>query len=413
MRTACDTVNVEVGARDDGFVVPSGTVTFLFTDVEGSTRLWAADSDGMSASLRVHDDIVRSSIESLGGYVFSTAGDSFAAAFSLASKAVEATAELQAALANAAWPGPELRVRAGLHLGEAEQRGGDYFGPAVNTAARVSGAGHGGQTLLTDAVRVASRVKGTVDLGLHELRDVEESVHIHQLGEGDFPDLRGAAHDEVPATHIDLPRSWFVVVQPDHPPETVTLTTELTVGRDVGRSAVDGHLALQGDPTVSRLHAVLIPKPTGWCIQATNATNGLFVNGTRLAPGAVHLLAPEDEIRLGERTTLAFHTLVAATDDRSSTQTARSIPDLTPGERRVLLSLCSPVLGGDTFTPPATVQAIATELVVTESAVKQQLGRLYAKFEVDEGTDRRVRLANEALGCGAVRLADLQSLRET
>lgn len=399
--------------HDDGFVVPSGTVTFLFTDVEGSTRMWASDADGMSASLRVHDDIVRSSIESLGGYVFSTAGDSFAAAFALASKAVEATAQLQAALAQMAWPGPELSVRAGLHLGEAEQRGGDYFGPAVNTAARVSAAGHGGQTLLTEAVRVASRVKGTVDLGRHALRDVEESVHIHQLGEGDFPDLRSGADGDVPATRVDLPRSWFVALQPDQPPQTITLASELTVGRDVGLPVVDGHLALQGDPTVSRLHAVLIPKPTGWCVQATNAPNGLFVNGTRLAPGAVHLLGPEDEIRLGERTTLVFHTLRAATDDRSSTQTARSIPELTPGERRVLLSLCSPVLGGDTFTPPATVHAIAAELVVTESAVKQQLGRLYAKFEVDEGSDRRLRLANEALGCGAVRVADLQSLRET
>ena len=388
-------------------------MTFLFTDVEGSTRLWAADADSMGASLRVHDDIVRSSIESLGGYVFSTAGDSFAAAFALASKAVEATAEMPVALANAPWPGPELRVRAGLHLGEAEQRGGDYFGPAVNTAARVSAAGHGGQTLLTEAVRIASRVKGTIDLGRHSLRDVEESAHIHQLGAGNFPELRGEGGQEIPTTHHGLPRSWFVVLQPDHPPETVTLSNELTVGRDVGQSAVEGHLALKGDPTVSRLHAVLIPKPTGWCVQATNATNGLFVNGMRLAPGAVHLLAPEDEIRLGERTTLAFHTLIGATDDRSSTQTARSIPELTPGERRVLLSLCSPVLGGDTFTPPATVQAIAGELVVTESAVKQQLGRLYAKFDVDEGSDRRVRLANEALGCGAVRLADLQSLRET
>jgi class 3 adenylate cyclase len=410
---ACDNVQVGEGVHDDGFVVPSGTVTFLFTDVEGSTRLWAADSDGMSASLRTHDDIVRSLIQSLDGYVFGTAGDSFAAAFTLASKAIEATAELQAALASAAWPGPELRVRAGLHLGEAEQRDGDYFGPAVNTAARVSEAGHGGQTLLTEAVRVASRVKGTVDLGLHALRDVEEPIHIHQLAPGDFPDLRGEASNQAPASYGGLPRSWFVVVQPDRAPATVTLTSELTVGRDVGRTEVDGHLALQGDPTVSRLHAVLIPKPTGWCVQATNATNGLFVNGTRLAPGAVHLMAPEDEIRLGERTTLTFHTLVAATDDRSSTQTARSIPDLTPGERRVLLSLCSPVLGGDMFTPPATVQAIAAELVVTESAVKQQLGRLYTKFEVDEGPDRRVRLANEALGCGAVRLADLQSLRET
>ncbi len=411
---ACETLaeGEGVGVHDDGFVVPSGTVTFLFTDVEGSTRLWAADPDGMSASLRVHDDIVRSRIESLDGYVFSTAGDSFAAAFALASKAVEATAELQAALSGTEWPGPELRVRAGLHLGEAEQRGGDYFGPAVNTAARVSAAGHGGQTLLTEVVRVASRVKGTVDLGLHALRDVEESTHIHQLGSGDFPDLGSNAGADVPGARADLPRSWFITMQPGLPRETITLTTELTIGRDVGRPVVDGHLALQGDPTVSRLHAVFIPKPTGWCVQATDAPNGLFVNGTRLAPGAVHLLGPEDLIRLGERTTLLFHTLVTATDDRSSTQTARTIPELTPGERRVLLSLCSPVLSGDTFTPPATVHAIAVGLVVSESAVKQQLGRLYAKFEVDEGPDRRVRLANEALGCGAVRVADLQSLSE-
>jgi hypothetical protein len=87
------------------------------------------------------------------------------------------------------------------------------------------------------------------------------------------------------------------------------------------------------------------------------------------------------------------------------------VPELTPGERRVLLCLCSPVLDGDAFTPPATVPAIAEQLYVTESAVKQQLGRLYLKFGVGEGADRRVRLANEALICGAVRRADLQAFR--
>lgn len=409
----CETELVGVGVGRTEGAIPSGTVTFLFTDVEGSTRLWSDDSDAMSASLQVHDTIVRSGIESAGGYVFSTAGDSFAAAFDRSSEAVRAIADIQSALGNATWPGPELRIRAGLHLGEAEQRDRDYFGPAVNTAARISASGHGAQTLLSDAVRVAARADGTLDLGMHELRDVEEPVHLHQLGDTEFPELRSKAGDELPGAAVDLPRSWLVISQPGHQPETLELASEMTIGRDVGQPAVAGHLALRDDPTVSRLHAVLIPKPTGWCIQAANATNGLFVNGSRLAPGAVHLLSTEDEVRLGERTNITFRTLGPSTDDRSRTETARPIPDLTPGERRVLLSLCSPVLSGDSFTPPATVQVIAQELFVTESAVKQQLGRLYGKFDVDEGTDRRVRLANEALSCGAVRVADLQTLRDT
>ena len=84
---------------------PSGTVTFLFTDVEGSTRLWAADKDAMSASLLVHDAILRGAIEDNGGSVFTTAGDSFAAAFARASDAVRAAIESQRALTNATWPG--------------------------------------------------------------------------------------------------------------------------------------------------------------------------------------------------------------------------------------------------------------------------------------------------------------------
>jgi FHA domain len=209
------------------------------------------------------------------------------------------------------------------------------------------------------------------------------------------------------------PTSWLVVHQPGHAPLTVELHGELTIGRDVGQPAVAGHLALHGDPTVSRLHAVLTDRPAGWCVQSTSATNGLFVNGVRLAAGSLHLLASGDELRFGERTTTVFHTVGGSGDDRSRTQTARPRPELTPGERRVLLCLCSPVLDGDLFTPPAPVAAIASVLSVTESAVKQQLGRLYLKFDVAEGPDRRVRLANEALTCGAVRLSDLQSMRET
>ena len=210
-----------------------------------------------------------------------------------------------------------------------------------------------------------------------------------------------------------VPRAWLVLSQPGRAPLTVELDHELTIGRDVGQPAVAGHLATLGDAGVSRLHAVLQRKPAGWCVQATAAVNGLFVNGIRLAPGAVHLLSVGDELRLGERTSLTFHALGASVTDRSLTEVARPRPELTAGERRVLLALCSPVLDGDAFTPPASVATIANVLCVTESAVKQQLGRLYLKFGVEEGSDRRVRLANEALTCGAVRLADLQAIRES
>lgn len=169
--------------------VPSGTVTFLFTDVEGSTHLWSDDPEAMSASLRAHDDIVRSAIEECGGYVFTTAGDAFCAAFQRATDGVAAAMSMQARLSAAVWPGPALRVRAGLHLGEAEERNGDYFGPVVNLAARVESAGHGGQTLVTDVVRQAAQSEAQ-DLGTYSLRDVPDQVRIFQIGSGEFPRLR-------------------------------------------------------------------------------------------------------------------------------------------------------------------------------------------------------------------------------
>ncbi len=183
--------------RDYGVVAaeisaPSGLVTFLFTDVEGSTGLWAAEADAMSASLLVHDEVLRGRIAASGGYVFTTAGDSFCAAFARPSDALAAAEKIQAELARVAWPGPQLRVRMGLHLGEAVERGGDYFGPAVNTAARVEAAGHGGQILMTEAVRLAAGVEAT-DLGVHELRDVGEPLRLYQFGGGRFGALRVAS----------------------------------------------------------------------------------------------------------------------------------------------------------------------------------------------------------------------------
>ena len=123
--------------------LPTGTVTFLFTDVEGSTRRWEGDPRAMGALLAEHDEVLRSVIDSHGGYVFSTAGDGVAAAFADPLEAVTAAMEAQETLS--------LPVRMGVHTGTAEERAGNYFGRTLNRAARVMSAGHGGQILISDA----------------------------------------------------------------------------------------------------------------------------------------------------------------------------------------------------------------------------------------------------------------------
>lgn len=186
--------------------LPSGTVTFLFSDVVGSTRLWAADSDAMSASLRVHDGIFTEVISMFGGHVFSTAGDSFAAAFDRASAAVGCAGRLQERLSEADWgASPPLVVRIGMHVGEAEERDGNYFGPAVNQAARVMAVANGGQCLVTDGVRDAAGAV-TKDLGTHLLRDIETPVHLNQLGALEFPALGtvGAGIVSLPSPRTSL-----------------------------------------------------------------------------------------------------------------------------------------------------------------------------------------------------------------
>lgn len=175
---------------------PTGTVTFLFTDVEGSTRLWESDRVGMTQALRRHDVIVGGTIAEHDGHVFSTAGDAFSAAFARVADAVACAAAIQRHLHQETWPeGLTLKVRIGLHSGEADERGGDYFGPVVNRAARVMDAGHGGQVLLSDVTATLAEAD-VVDLGDHLLKSLSEPVHLHQLVlEGlpaVFPPIRSA-----------------------------------------------------------------------------------------------------------------------------------------------------------------------------------------------------------------------------
>ncbi|HEV8065338.1 MAG TPA: adenylate/guanylate cyclase domain-containing protein [Acidimicrobiales bacterium] len=188
--------------------VPSGTVTLLFTDIEGSTKLWESEPAEMADALRRHEAILRAAIESPGGYLFKTNGDAFCASFSTPSAAVEAVTSAQRSLTSEEWPTSQpLRVRMGLHSGVCEERDGDYFGPAVNRAARLTALAHGGQVLVSGATAellfdsLAEGVELT-DLGRHRLKDLGRPEHLFQLGATDlldrFPPLASLDSPKVP-----------------------------------------------------------------------------------------------------------------------------------------------------------------------------------------------------------------------
>jgi predicted ATPase/class 3 adenylate cyclase len=182
--------------------LPVGTVSFLFTDLEGSTRLWEEHSEAMREALARHDELIRDAIASHGGHVVKGTGDGVHAAFGSAQDAVGAAIDAQRELTAESWgEAGALRVRMGIHTGEAEQRAEDYYGTAVNRAARVMAAAHGGQVLVSDATALlldrSSASYELVDLGEHLLRDLPHASRIFQVHapgiERDFPPLRTAA----------------------------------------------------------------------------------------------------------------------------------------------------------------------------------------------------------------------------
>jgi predicted ATPase/class 3 adenylate cyclase len=166
-------------------------VTLLFTDIEGSTRLWEAEPEAMTVGLRRHDEILRSAIELAGGYVFKTVGDEFCSAFATAEAALDAAIAAQRTLVGQDWPTAHpILVRMGLHTGACEERNNDYFGPAVNRVARLESAAHGGQVLLSGATAELlwqSLPAGVTlrDLGAHRLKDLGRPEQVFQL-EADF-----------------------------------------------------------------------------------------------------------------------------------------------------------------------------------------------------------------------------------
>jgi predicted ATPase/class 3 adenylate cyclase len=185
-------------------VRPTGTVAFLFSDIEGSTRRWERAPDAMGAALARHDALMREAIEAHGGYVFKQVGDAFCAAFATTRDATSSALRAQRALeAEDFSTVGGIRVRMAVHVGQAQERGGDYFGPTLNRVARLLAIGHGGQVLVSGAAaellqEALPEQGGLRDLGPHRLKDLARPERVYQLAApgllDEFPALRSLEH---------------------------------------------------------------------------------------------------------------------------------------------------------------------------------------------------------------------------
>jgi predicted ATPase/class 3 adenylate cyclase len=233
-------------ARPGEILLPAGTVTFVFTDIEGSTRLWETEPGAMARSLVLHDETLHAAFGHHGGVVFSAMGDGMAVAFSSAAGAVRAVLEAQRALMAAPWPAQTgvLKVRMGLHTDEAVPRDGQYAGQPLNRCARLMAAAHGGQIVMSDATQalVPSQLPDSaalLDLGGHRLRDLAERMHIFQI------------------VHPDLPRAFPPLASLDAIPNNLPVQLTGLVGRQAELAEAEQLL------TRTRLLTILAPGGAG------------------------------------------------------------------------------------------------------------------------------------------------------
>ncbi|MFZ1017933.1 MAG: adenylate/guanylate cyclase domain-containing protein [Candidatus Cybelea sp.] len=197
--------------------LPTGTVAFLFSDIEGSTRRWDAYGDAMRDALRRHDEIVRTEIERRRGYVFKTIGDAFCAAFWSVEDALNAAVAAQRSLASQDFAAVEgVLVRMAINDGEADERSGDYFGPAVNRTSRLLSAGHGGQILLSgrSADALTARLPAGITLrhlGTLPLRDLREPERVYQpIAEGLRSEFKALRALQTPPNNLPRQSTSFI-----------------------------------------------------------------------------------------------------------------------------------------------------------------------------------------------------------
>jgi predicted ATPase/DNA-binding SARP family transcriptional activator len=209
---------------------PAETETFLFTDIEASTRRWEGDQDAMARDLGRHDELLRLAVETAGGHVFSHTGDGLCAAFPTASAALAAAVAGQQALLATEWTGAApLRVRMAVHAGAAERGGGTYLGPTLNRTARLQALAAGGQVLCSQAAAelARDRLPGAVtllDLGEHRLADLSRPERVYQL------------------LHPDLPAGFPPLRSPETRRHNLPLTLSSFIGRSHELDQLDGLL---------------------------------------------------------------------------------------------------------------------------------------------------------------------------
>ena len=200
--------------------LPSGTVAFLFTDIEGSTQRWESHRASMSDAIQRHDTILQRTVEARAGYVFKRMGDAFCTVFRTAPEAIAAACEAQRTLTQTDFSSVDgLKVRMAVHVGHADEHNGDYFGPTVNRVARLLAIGYGGQILVSGAAADLSQGEMPTqtalrDLGSHRLKDLAQPEQVYQL------------------VAPDLPQKFFTLRSLDALPNNLPLQLTSFIGRE-------------------------------------------------------------------------------------------------------------------------------------------------------------------------------------
>jgi predicted ATPase len=393
----------------------------LFTDIEGSTALWEAAPEAMRTALERHDAIIHDAIEGHDGSVFSTGGDGFAAVFARAADALEAAIEAQGALAEVDWVTPTpLRVRIGVHTGEATERDGDYFGAPVNRAARLMAAGHGGQVLVSATTAGLVGTGGLTDLGDHHLRDLSEPQRVYQVGRDHFPPLRSM---DVAGTNLPVQPTSLIGRQPliaeladvvEKCP-LVTLTgvggvgktrLAIEVGAEVLPKFPDGVWLVELAPVVhdemvvpTVADALGVAAQTGENLVTTLVSRLRARRQLVILDNCEHLLSPV--ARLADRLTASapgVHVLATSREPLGvAAERVRAVPSLAETTEAVELFVDRAGQAGATFDAPAQVVAareICRRLDGLPLAIELAAARarMMAPTQIAERLDQRFRL---------------------
>jgi predicted ATPase/class 3 adenylate cyclase len=268
--------------RRDAGVLPTGVVTFVFTDIEGSTERWDRYPAAMVEAIRRHDALVRAAIFAHGGHVFKTLGDAFCAAFQRPEDAIFAMLDARDALAAEDFSTVDgIRIRAAIHSGIADEREGDYFGPVVNRAARLVAIGHGGQVLVSGTtsalVRAGLPSRATLrDLGEHRLKDLTQPENVYQLDARDdareFPPLRSL---DVSFNNLPLQVTSFVGREAEVAEVTALLAAHRLVtlvgSGGVGKTRTSLQVAAE---------MASVPRYGVWFVELAPISNGEYLPAT-------------------------------------------------------------------------------------------------------------------------------------